>query len=161
MTACSVITHIWDYGWLAGDDVELPQTDSDGELLQRYVASSAFHTSFLPSDKDETAIHGPFFADRIAASDFVPFQESALAKYLAALLYSPEWDSPASAEQFAAVLDQLRKPFAQNSRCFMLRFDENRSDLHHDWGFVLTVFREFLFLGNRPGLITRFVIGYD
>ncbi len=72
-----------------------------------------------------------------------------------------EWDSPASAEQFAAVLGQLRKPFAQDMRCFLLRFDESRSDLHHDWGIALTVFREFLFLGRRPGVIARFVIGYD
>jgi len=46
-------------------------------------------------------------------------------------------------------------------RCFLLRFDETRSDLHHDWGFVLTVFREFLFVGRRPDVIARFVIGYD
>ena len=116
---------------------------------------------FLPSDRDETGIHGPFIADRIVASDFVPLKESALEEYLADLLYSTEWDSPASAEQFAAVLNQLRKPFAQGMRCFFLRFDESRSDLHHDWGFVLTVFREFLFLGRRPGVIARFVIGYD
>jgi hypothetical protein len=161
MTACPVITSIWDYGWLAGDEVEVPPATSDRDLLEHYVASAAFHTSFLPSDKDETGIHGPFVADRIAPTDFVPFEESALEEYLAALLYSPEWDSPASAEQFAAVLEQLRKPFAQGMRCYLLRFDESRSDLHHDWGFVLTVFHEFLFLGPRPGLISRFVIGYD
>lgn len=161
MTNSPVITSIWDYGWLAGDDVELPRTDSDRELIERYVASPSFHTSFLPSDKDEAGIHGPFLADRIAASDFVPFAESALEEYLAALLYSPKWDSPASAEQFAAVLGHLRKPFAQGMRCFLLRFDENHSDLHHDWGSVLRVFREFLFLGGRPGMIARFVIGYD
>jgi hypothetical protein len=95
------------------------------------------------------------------ASDYLPLKESALEEYLAALLYSSEWDSPASAEQFAAVLGQLRKPFAQDMRCFLLRFDESRSDLHHDRGFVLTVFREFLFLGHTPGIITRFAIGYD
>ena len=161
MTTCPVITRIWDYGWLAGDDVEIPQVGSDRELLERYVASPAFHTSFLPSGKDETCIHGPFLADRIAASDFVPFEESALEEYLAALLYSSEWDSPATAEQFAAVLGHLRKPFEQNLRCFVLRFDESHSELHHEWGFVLTVFREFLFLGHSSSLITRFVIGYD
>jgi hypothetical protein len=161
MTACFVITSIWDYGWLAGDEVELPPASSDRDILERYVASPAFHTSFLPSDKGETGIHGPFFADRIAATDFVPFEEAGLQEYLATLLYSPEWNSPASAEQFAAVLEQLRKPFANGMRCYLLRFDESRSDLHHDWGFVLTVFREFLFVGRCPGLIRRFVIGYD
>ena len=65
------------------------------------------------------------------ASDFVPLKESALEEYLAALLYSTEWDSPASAEQFAAVLNQLRKPFAQDMRCFLLRFDGKRHPEHH------------------------------
>lgn len=161
MTACPVITRIWDYGWLATDDVELSPAPSDRDLVAQYVASAAFHTSFLPSDKDETDIHGPFVAGRIAPNDFVPFEESDLRDYLAALLYSPEWESPATEEQFAAVLEQLRKPFAQGLRCFRLRFDETCSDLHHDWGFVLTVFREFLFLGRSPSVVTRFVIGYD
>ena len=48
----------------------------------------------------------------VVASAFVPLEEPALEEYLAALLYSPEWDSPASADQFAAVLDQLREAFA-------------------------------------------------
>jgi hypothetical protein len=161
MTACSVITHIWDYGWLAGDEVEVPPGSSDREVLEHYLASSAFQTSFLPSDKDETGIHGPFLASRIAASDFAPFEEATLEGYLKALLYSPEWERPATAEQFATVFEQLRRPFAQGMRCYLLGFDEARSDLHHDWGFVLTVFREFLFLGQRPGFISRFVIGYD
>ena len=161
MTACPVITHIWDYGWLAGDEVEVPSGSSYRDVLEHYLASPAFHTSFLPSDKDETGIHGPFPADRIAANDFAPFEEAALEGYLKALLYSPEWDKPASAEQLGAVLEQLRKPFAEGMRCFLLRFDESHSHLKHDWGFVLTVFREFLFLGHRRGFIRRFVIGYD
>jgi hypothetical protein len=161
MTACPVITRIWDYGWLAGDEVQVPAGGSDRDVLEHYLASPGFHTSFLPSDKDETGIHGPFLASRIAANDFAPFEEAALEGYLKALLYSTEWNTPASAEQFAAVLEQLRQPFAQGMRCYLLRFDESHSDLHHDWGFVLTVFREFLFVGPRPGLIRRFVIGYD
>jgi len=161
MSACPVITRIWDYGWLAGDEVEVPPGSSDRDALEHYLASPAFHTSFFPSDKDETGIHGPFLASRIAVNDFVPFEEAALEGYLKALLCSTEWDTPASAEEFAAVLEQLRKSFAEGMRCHLLRLDESRSDLHHDWGFVLTVFREFLFLGPRSGLIRRFIIGYD
>ena len=161
MTASPVITHIWDYGWLAGDEVEVPAGSSDRDVLEHYLASPAFHTSFLPSDKDETGIHGPFIADRIKVSDFAPFEEAGLEECLKALLYPPEWDRPASAEQLDAVLKHLRKPFAEGMRCYLLQFDESRSDLQHDWGFVLTVFREFLFVGHRPGFISRFVIGYD
>jgi hypothetical protein len=161
MSACPIIAHIWDYGWLAGDEVEVPGGNTDLDVLKHYVTSLAFHTSFLPADKDETGIHGPFLADRITASDFEPFEEAALEAYLKALLYSPEWERPAIPEQFDAVLSRLRKPFAEGMRCYHLRLDENHSDLHHDWGFVLTIFREFLFLGQRPGFISRFVIGYD
>ena len=161
MATCPVITRIWDYGWLAGDEVEVPAGRSDRDVLAHYVESGAFHTSFLPSEKDEAGIHGPFLAERISANDFAPFDEAALEGYLRTLLYSPEWDRPASPEQFATVLQQLRKPFSDGMRCFVLSLDESRSELNHEWGFVLTVFREFLFLGQRPGIIRRFIIGYD
>jgi hypothetical protein len=161
MTTFPVITCIWDFGWLVGDELQVPPGTSDHDLLEYYVASSAFHTSFLSSDLDETGIHGPFLANRITAGDFTVFEETALEEYLKTLFYSPELNIPASAEQFATVLDHLRKPFAEGMRCFLLRFDESRSDLQHDWGFVLMTFREFLFLDHRAGFIKRFVIGYD
>src|SRR5262245_62239355 len=104
MTASPVITDIWDYGWLAGDEVEVPAGSSDQDVLEHYLASPAFHTSFLPSDKDQTGIHGPFIANRITATDFAPFKEAGLEAYLKALFYSSEWDKPASPEQFDAVL---------------------------------------------------------
>jgi hypothetical protein len=95
MTACPVIMHIWVYGWLAGDEVEVLAASSDRDVLEHYLASPAFHTSFLPSDMAETGIHGPLFADRIAATDFAPFEEAALDGYLKALLYrAPTWQSP-------------------------------------------------------------------
>jgi hypothetical protein len=161
MHSFPIITGIWDYGWLAGDDgVECPHTSSDREMLRCYLNSKEFHTSFLPSEKDETGIHGPFVADRISENDFVPFAASDLEGYLAALLYSPEWDSPASSEQFDAVLEQLRIPFEEGMRCYNLRFDESRSDLQHEWGSTFVVFRELLFVDDKRRM-KRFVIGYD
>jgi len=48
MTTGTIITPIWDYGWLAGDDVEFPPAASDREILERYVSSPAF-PHFVPS----------------------------------------------------------------------------------------------------------------
>jgi hypothetical protein len=53
----------------------------DSALIEQYVAS-AFHASFLPNDKDETGIHGPFVAERNTAAAFVSLRESELAQYL-------------------------------------------------------------------------------
>ena len=54
MDTAPIVTRLWDYGWLCHDTVQLSAAASDLELVQKYVASPAFHTSFLPSDKDET-----------------------------------------------------------------------------------------------------------
>lgn len=55
-----------------------------------YVASPHFGTSFLPSAKDESAIHGPFVRTRISSDDFILFEEAGLQPYLDQLLLSPE-----------------------------------------------------------------------
>lgn len=161
MTNCSVLTHIWDYGWLAGDEVEVSAGISDQDVLEHYIADPVFITSFLSSGKDEIGIHGLFVADRIEAADYPRSEEAMLEEYLKQLLCSSEWDNPASEEQFANVLRELQRPFAEGMHCFLLRFDERTANLHHDWGFVFTVFREFLFLGQCSGLIKGYVIGYD
>ena len=72
MVPAPIVAHLWDYGWLCRDSVKLAAAPSDTELVEQYVASRAFHTSFLPNDKDETGIHGPFVAECIKAADFVP-----------------------------------------------------------------------------------------
>src|SRR5882724_3090679 len=82
METASIVIPLWDYGWLGRDSVSLATAPSDTALLEQYVNSPAFHTSFLPSDQDETGIHGPFLADRIKALHFVPLGEAGLERYL-------------------------------------------------------------------------------
>jgi hypothetical protein len=153
------ITRLWDYGWLCRDVVNLPSGSSDAALIQHYVSSPAFHTSFLPSDKDETGIHGPFVAARIHAEDFIPLEQSHLEDYLRSveLADSPEEDVAARAQ----ILPHLRSPLERQSRCYVLRRDERNKELFHDWGFTLWVFREFLFASESRDNLERFVIGYD
>ncbi len=159
MKPAPIVVRLWDYGWLSQDRVELPAAPSDAALIQEYVASPAFHTSFLPNDKDETGIHGPFQAGRIAAADFLPLAEPGLEPYLQSIELS---ESPGEDEiQRAKVLPYLRSAFHGGSRCYVLKADERSKDLFHDWGSVLWVFREFLFVGSGRDRLDRFIIGYD
>lgn len=161
MNTAPIIARIWDYGWLCHDQVELPKQSSDALLVAAYVASSCFHTCFLPTDKPETGLHGPFHASQISADDFVAHDQLSLEPYIKELLFSKEWESPASADQFAAVLRLLSEPFAGGARCYVLRRTETERECQHDWGFVFVVFREILFVDDRRTSIDRYVIGYD
>ena len=159
MKPANIIVRLWDYGWLAKDHVALPGASSDVALIQGYVVSPAFHTSFVPSDKDETGIHGPFQAGRISAADFLPLEEPGLEPYLKSVELS---ESPGEDEtEQAKLLPHLRSAFDGGARCYVLRVDERSKDLFHDWGSVLRVFLEFLFIGSERDRLDRFIIGYD
>lgn len=159
MGTSPIVTRLWDYGWLCRDSVQLTPVSSDLALIEHYVASSAFHDSFLPTDKDEKGIHGPFLADRIHAEDFVPLRTEDVEHYLDSveLAEAPDEDSV----ERAKILPHLRGGFAGNRRCYVLRRDERDRQLFHDWGFVILVFREFLFIGPQLDSVERFIIGYD
>jgi hypothetical protein len=159
MATARIIARLWDYGWLCRDSVKLSSAHSDLALIEGYVASLAFHTSFLPNDKDETGIHGPFIADRIHADDYVPLQQADLEVYLGSIKLSrtPGDD----VVERAKMLPRLRSAFDGGRRCYILRRDERDKELFHDWGFVLLVFRELLFANSERDTLDRFIIGYD
>jgi hypothetical protein len=159
MDSPPIIESLWDYGWLCRDSVKLTAAPSGAALIEQYVASPAFRTSFLPSEKDETGIHGPFAANLIKAEDFFPLQESELEFYLSTVELS---EVPGEDEiQRAKLVPHLRNAFSGGRRCFVLRRDERNKELFHDWGFVIWIFREFLFLRSQGDSLNRFVIGYD
>ena len=159
METAPILTRLWDYGWLCRDRVKLAGASSDAALIEQYVASSAFHTSFLPNDKDETGIHGPFVAERITATDFVPLRESELGQYLESVQLS---DTPGcDVAERAKMVHYLRAAFEGDHNCYVLSRDERNRELFHEWGFELFVFREFLFVGPERDGVERFVIGYD
>jgi hypothetical protein len=159
METAPIVVRLWDYGWLGRDRVNLPGAASDAALIEQYVASPAFHTSFLPNDKDETGLHGPFVAGRLTAADFIPLRDVDLEPYLETVGLS---DTPGEdAAERAKATPHLRSAFAGNRRCYVLRRDERDRELFHEWGSVLFVFREFLFIGPEQDFVERFVIGYD
>jgi hypothetical protein len=159
MNRSPIIVRLWDYGWLCRDIVELQPAASDTKLIEEYVTSSAFHHSFLPSDKDEAGIHGPFSADRITAADFVPLHLSDLETYLRSVEVSerPGEDE----EERAKIMPPLQRAFEGGSRCYLLRVDERNGELFHDWGWVFVLFREFVFISSERSHLERFIVGYD
>jgi hypothetical protein len=159
METAPILTRLWDYGWLCRDRVKLAEASSDAGLIEQYVASPAFHTSFVPNDKDETGIHGPFVSERITAADFVLLPDAKLEEYLESIELS---DTPGEdAAERAKMSSHLRAAFEGGRRCYVLIRDERNREVFHDWGFVLFVFREFLFIGPKRDCVERFVIGYD
>src|SRR4051812_28036853 len=127
MEIASALVRLWDYGWLCRDRVKLPAAASDADMIKQYVASRAFHTSFVPSDKDETSIHGPFVAERITADDFVPLQNAELGPYLESVELSERLGEDAT--ERAKVSLQLRAAFEGGRSCYVLRRDERNREL--------------------------------
>lgn len=159
METAHIVIRLWDYGWLHHDRVKLPTAASDTDVIERYVGSPAFHTSFLPNERDETGIHGPFVAERIKAADFLPLQNAELGSYLKSVELS---DLPGEdATERAKASSYLRAAFDGGHMCYVLRRDERNSELFHEWGSVFFLFREFLFIGSERDCVERFVIGCD
>ncbi len=149
----------WDYFWIHCDAVVLATASSDKELIRAYCCSPAFHTSFLPPEGDETGIHGPFRADQISHLDFVSLKPTDLKDYLNSLEVAgiPEEDEAAR----ETILTHLLDAFGEDRSCYALKADERNAQFFHEWGFVLTVFREFLFIGPARNTLERFIVGYD
>jgi hypothetical protein len=159
METAQIVTRLWDYGWLCHDSVELAPAPSDLALIEQYVASPPFYSFFIQCDGDETGMHGPFMADRIHADDYIALQQADLEHYLESIEFS-ETPGEDVAER-AKLLPPLRGAFDGGRGCYILRRDERDKGLFHDAGFVLWIFREFLFADPQRGRLERFIIGYD
>lgn len=152
-------TQLWDYGWIHHDEVELPAATSVGELIEHYCASPSFHLSFLPSDKDETGLHGPFLVEKIAPADFVPLAPPGIPSYVEEIKFADEGDD--DAEAHAIIFQEMREALETCTGCFVLKFTEANTDRFHEWGFVFSVFREILVPDLERKCLQRFAIGYD
>ena len=159
MTPSATTTQLWDYGWIQHDVVQLGAASTAEEMIEQYCSAPAFRLSFLPSDKNETSLHGPFVADRLSAEDFVPLSIADVPVYLESIEFAHDPEDDVEAR--AIILKAMKEKLEDRSTCFALKFTEKSSEYFHDWGFVFFVFREILLPNLEEHSLDRFVIGYD
>lgn len=148
---------LWDnYGWLDYNEIKLSPCNRPEELVDAYLSSNSFGTSFVgPELDDAPTLHGPFWRTSITADDFQVIDSDTFYAQIRSVR------QPASEEQWAAVENLISKLKSQYQWLFMLRLTEDNADKFHDWGFVLSVFREFILANPNSENVARLVFGYD
>lgn len=64
-------------------------------------------------------------------------------------------------QQWQAVERLASEVSSRHAWLFMLRFTEDDQERFHEWGFVLTIFREFICASPDTEFAERLVFGYD
>ena len=106
-------------------------------------------------------LHGPFWRASIAIDDFQLISSEQFATGIQAVRQPEGFTEPADDAQWQAV-ERITSELARRSRwIFALRLTEQDSERFHDWGVVLSVFREFLFANPGSDRLSRCVVGYD
>ena len=153
---------LWDYGWLDLNEFKLPPCGQARKLIEAYLKSNYFGTSFVGQKLDDAPnLHGAFWRDSITADDFQLIDSATFDAQIQSIRQHEGFDEPVSAEQWSAVENLMTKLKSQHQWLIMLRLTEDDGDKFHDWGFVLWVFREFLLANPNSENVVRLVFGYD
>ena len=153
---------LWDYGWLDYHKIKLPPCNQPRELIDLYLKSNSFGTSFVGPELDDTpTLRGPFWRTSIAANDFQVIDSDTFYAQIVRVRQPEGFNEPADEEHWIAVENLISKLEAQYQWLFMLRLTEDDADKFHDWGFVLWVFREFILANPHSENVARLVFGYD
>ena len=153
---------LWDYGWLDRSVVAIPPCDQPSDVVAAYLRSDDFGTSFVGLQPTVTPdLHGPFWRASITPDDFYLLSSEQFAAAVATIRQPEDFTSPADDAQWQAV-EQVTSSLARSHQwIFALRLTEEDRDHWHEWGFVLTIFREFLFADPGSDRLERCVFGYD
>lgn len=149
---------LWDYGWLDFDEINLPPCGQPRDLIDAYLKSNSFGTSFLG---DAPELHGAFWRTSIESSDFQLIDSTELDEQIQSIRQPEGFFEPATEEQWRAVKDFINELKNQYQWFIMLRLTETDEDKFHDWGCVLTICREFIFANPNSENVVRVVFGYD
>jgi len=153
---------LWDYGWLDHNEFLLPPCPSPQEVVAAYLRSNSFGTSFVGPNLDQVKdLHGPFRRELIATTDFQFVNASEFHDQVQAIRHPKGFSEPASDEQWQGVellTSELEKRYSWIIR---LRLTDDNVEKFHDWGFVLTIFQEFLLANPNSEEVSRLVFGYD
>lgn len=144
------------------NEIELAPSSQPEQLIQAYLASDTFGTSFVgPSLEETPTIHGPFFRSSVVANDFQLIDSAAFYRQINDTRKPDGFSEPATEEQWGAVEKLVSELERQYIWLFKLRLTEDNSDRFHEWGFALTVFREFILANANSANVARLVFGYD
>lgn len=153
---------LWDYGWCEHERLTLPRCQSPQDFIRAYRQCDAFGTSFVGPEPPHTPeLHGPFPSSSIAESDFELITPQRFREAIAAIPQTSGFTEPPSTEQWQPVERLASEVSSRHAWLFMLRFTEDDRERFHEWGFVLTIFREFICASPDTEFAERLVFGYD
>lgn len=153
---------LWDYGWCEHERLTLPRCQSPQDFIRGYRHSDAFGTSFVGPEPPHTPeLHGPFLSSSISESDFELVTPQSFQELVAAIPQTSGFTEPPSSEQWQAVQRLVSEVSSRHTWLFSLRFTEDDQSRFHEWGFVLTIFREFICASPDSEFAERLVFGYD
>jgi hypothetical protein len=153
---------LWDYGWCEHERLALPRCQSPQEFIGAYRHSDAFGTSFVGPESPHTPeLHGPFPSSSIYESDFELVAPQRFHGLIAAIPQTSGFTQPPSSDQWQAVQRLASEVSGRHTWLFSLRLTEDDQSRFHDWGFVLTIFREFICASPDTEFAERLVFGYD
>lgn len=155
---------LWDYGWLDHNEFQLTACYDSQKLIESYLSSKYFGSSFVGPTLEETEapeLHGPFWRSKITVNDFQLIGSDEFYDRVQEIRQPTGFTSAASDEQWQAVNLLISKLKVQYKWFFNLQLTEQDSEKFHDWGFVLTIFREFLLANPDSKNVSTIIFGYD
>ena len=156
------ILPLWDHGWCDCNEIVLTPSKSWQEVVRAYVSDESFETSFVgPEFERAELLHGPFWRTKVNPEDFSLLTVDEFYEDIQSIRQPPEFSEPVSDAQWRAVADRLKTIQPNFEWLIKMRLTETDTDRHHDWGFVLTIFREYLFANPNSPQVSRLTFGYD
>ncbi len=129
----------------------------DGEVVAALISHWQFRDTYAgKSQEDAKTIHGPYRLERISSASFERISPSA------ALGVIEEFCSLNGVPPKPEVQKQLHTLVAsalEDSACFRLR--DLPADAQHDWGWVLSEFRELVVIRRTAGILMLVVMAID
>lgn len=135
------------------------------DVIRSYLKSEAFGNPFVyfnnMSGEYARQSHGPFLRTEIRESDFELISRQKLEEDVRAIRHLDEIGGPVSDEKWESLEKLLERICSRNRWLFSLRLTEKDKSRFHDAGFVLVLFREFIFANPDSEFIERLVFGCD
>ena|SRR5215217_2036486 len=153
---------LWDFGWLDHSELRLPACRESQDVVAAYLSSDRFATSFVgPNEEKAPDLHGAFWRASIGVSDFLLISKTEFYDHIQAIRQPQGFSEPASDEQWQTGERVIAAIQPRYTWIMMLRLTEESEESFHEWGFVLTIFREFLLANPDAEHVSRLVFGYD